>query len=173
MMTSMISGYDSHTKDTAFTIGLQGISMEKADEIENVVLETLEKVVKNGEPSCIVPGCKFQCKSDKYTYPLPESKEIWPRFTDLVTWAFVRNLVIFSTSEPDDFDPVTAGAAEPPACAVEALCSRLSAAGAHPAPELACTAAEAPDAAPPSSTDGECEALQPCAPQITMCMVAT
>ena len=48
MMTSMISGYDSHTKDTAFTIGLQGISMEKADEIENVVLNTFEKAAETG-----------------------------------------------------------------------------------------------------------------------------
>ena len=47
-MTSIISGYDSHTKDTAFTIGLQGISMEKADEIENVVLNTFEKAAETG-----------------------------------------------------------------------------------------------------------------------------
>ena len=38
--------------------------------------------MKNGEPSCIVPGCKFQCKSDKYTYPLPESKEIWMKWLE-------------------------------------------------------------------------------------------
>ena len=44
----MISGYDSHTKDTAFTIGLQGISMEKADEIETVVLDTFEKAAQTG-----------------------------------------------------------------------------------------------------------------------------
>ena len=44
----MISGYDTHTKDTAFTIGLQGISMEKADEIETIVLDTFERAAETG-----------------------------------------------------------------------------------------------------------------------------
>ena len=44
----MISGYDTHTKDTAFTIGLQGISMEKADEIETTVLDTFERAAETG-----------------------------------------------------------------------------------------------------------------------------
>lgn len=42
------TGYDAHTKDTGFTVGLQGIDMAKADEIEKVILETLEEIAENG-----------------------------------------------------------------------------------------------------------------------------
>ena len=42
------AGYDSHTKDTSFTIGLQGISMEKADDIESIILNTFEKAAETG-----------------------------------------------------------------------------------------------------------------------------
>lgn len=44
----MFSGYDGHTKDTAFTVGLQGIEMDKAETIENVMLDTFEDIAKTG-----------------------------------------------------------------------------------------------------------------------------
>ena len=31
-------------------------------------------------PVCIVSGCKYKCKTDKFTYNLPESQEIWSKW---------------------------------------------------------------------------------------------
>ena len=48
---TIFTGYDDHTKDTAFTIGVQGIAIDKASEIEQVILETFKKAAQTGFPS--------------------------------------------------------------------------------------------------------------------------
>eukprot|EP00095_Tigriopus_kingsejongensis_P001400 snap_masked-scaffold229_size244821-processed-gene-0.0 protein:Tk01400 transcript:snap_masked-scaffold229_size244821-processed-gene-0.0-mRNA-1 annotation:"hypothetical protein DAPPUDRAFT_310892" len=42
------TGYDNHTKDTLFTVGLQGIDIKRKDEIVGVIKKTFEQVVEEG-----------------------------------------------------------------------------------------------------------------------------
>ena len=45
---SMSSGYESSIRDTLFSVGLQGISMENSDLIEKTIKATFDDVVKTG-----------------------------------------------------------------------------------------------------------------------------
>lgn len=42
------TGYDAHTKDTLFSVGLQGIDMDRTDVIEKEITRTFERVFKEG-----------------------------------------------------------------------------------------------------------------------------
>ena len=42
------SGFDHHTKETTFSVGLQGIAAGDADKVQRIVQETLERAAKEG-----------------------------------------------------------------------------------------------------------------------------
>ena len=45
------TGYDSHSRDAAFSIGLRGMRVDQVDKLEPLVLQTLEDVARDGFPS--------------------------------------------------------------------------------------------------------------------------
>ena len=45
---SPVSGYEDHTRDTNFTISLQNIDIKDSDKIQQVINETIDKVVQEG-----------------------------------------------------------------------------------------------------------------------------
>jgi len=53
---SPVSGYDNHTKDTTFTVGLQGVADEDLDKVCEVISETIDKVVEEGFPNDRLEG---------------------------------------------------------------------------------------------------------------------
>ena len=44
------SGFDNHTRESSFSIGVQGVSPQDAQKLESLVFETLNQVVKEGFP---------------------------------------------------------------------------------------------------------------------------
>ncbi|XP_046643709.1 presequence protease, mitochondrial-like [Daphnia pulicaria] len=48
---SPVTGFDSHTKDTTFTIGLQGIHSKDVDKVLGIIRSTFEEVVRTGFPA--------------------------------------------------------------------------------------------------------------------------
>ena len=42
------SGYDQNTRESTFSIGVQGVSFDDAKKVESIVFDTLRDVVKNG-----------------------------------------------------------------------------------------------------------------------------
>ena len=47
---SPVCGYDTHTRDTSFTIGLQGVHSNDADKVLGIIRSTFEQVAKEGFP---------------------------------------------------------------------------------------------------------------------------
>ena len=48
MTSYFVSGYESSIRDTLFSVGLQGISMDNADLIEKTIKATFDDVTKTG-----------------------------------------------------------------------------------------------------------------------------
>ena len=44
----LFSGYDAYTRDTGFTIAVQGIEMDRADDIEQTIYQTLDQAAQDG-----------------------------------------------------------------------------------------------------------------------------
>ncbi len=42
------AGFETHTRDTIFSVGLQGISMDSVDQIESTIKTTFENVAETG-----------------------------------------------------------------------------------------------------------------------------
>ena len=48
---SPVTGFDSHTKDTTFTIGLQGVHSQDVEKVLGIIRSTFEEVAKEGFPA--------------------------------------------------------------------------------------------------------------------------
>lgn len=45
---SPVTGYDSHSRDTTFVVGLQGVSPKDFSKVEEIVADTIDRVLKDG-----------------------------------------------------------------------------------------------------------------------------
>ena len=48
MFHFFFAGYEAHTKDTAFTVGIQGVDLKSKDEVEKVIKKTFDEVCETG-----------------------------------------------------------------------------------------------------------------------------